>query len=92
MFLFKTSLLVVGNENHFRAVFIFLSVFVLTNFQFLCCLVVLSFLSKFSMISSVLGQFWSKNSFFCQKMLFCCLVMKTLPGCFHCALTVFDVL
>ena len=43
----------------------FLSVFdCFDNFQFLCCLVVLSFLSKFSMISSVLGQFWSKIAFF----------------------------
>ena len=54
--LFKTSLLIVGNENHFRAVFSFFYQFltVLTNFQFLCCLAVLLFLSKFSMISSVL--------------------------------------
>ena len=56
----------------------------------LCCLAVLKVLSKFSMISSVLGLFWSKNSSFCQKILFFCLVMTTLfISCFHCALTVF---
>ena len=62
---------------------------VLTNFQFLCCLAVLSFLSKFSMISSVLGQFWSKISSFCQKVLFCCLVMKTLSRLFSVCLNSF---
>ena len=43
---------------------------VLTNFQFLCCLVVLSILSKFSMISSVLGQFGQKIAFFVKKICF----------------------
>ena len=48
--LFQTSLLVVGNENYFRAVFSFFYEFltVLTNFQFMCCLADFSFLSKFS--------------------------------------------
>ena len=40
--LFKTFLLVVGNEIHFREVFSFFYQFltVLTNFQLLCCLAV----------------------------------------------------
>ena len=89
--MFKTSSLVVGNENRFRAVFSFFYQFltVLTNFQFLCCLAILSFLRKFSIISSVLGQFWSKNSSFCQKILFCCLVMKTLSRLFSVCLNSF---
>ena len=89
--MFETSLFDNGNENPFRGVFSFFYQFltVLTNFQFLCCLAVLSFLSKFSMISSVLGQFWSKNSSFCQKNLFCCLVMKTLSRLFSVCLNSF---
>ena len=43
------------------------------------------------MISSVLGQFWSKNSFFVKKICFAVWSWKLFPGCFHCALTVFDV-
>ena len=91
--MFKTSLLVVGNENHFRAVFIFflsvfdcfdqLSVFVLFG-GFVISKQVFNDFKRF-------GTVLVKNSFFCQKILFCCLVMKTLSGCFHCALTVFDV-
>ena len=81
----KSQKLIKKNENRIveRISFFFIIFLtVLTNFQFLCCLVVLSFLSKFSMISSVLRQFWSKNSFFCQIILFCCLVMKTLSRLF----------
>ena len=50
-----------------RFSFLFISFDCFDQLSVLCCLVVLSFLSKFSMISSVLGQFWSKKSFFLSK-------------------------
>ena len=50
---------------------------VLTNFQFLCCLAgfVISkqVFNDFKHFGTVFG---SKNSSFCQKILFCCLVME----------------
>ena len=49
------------------SVFFYQFLTVLINFQFLCCLAVLSFLSKFSMISSVLGTVLVKKYFFLSK-------------------------
>ena len=85
MFLFKTSLLVVGNENHFRAVFsFFLSIF--DCFDQLSVFVLFGgfvfskqVFNDFKRFMTVLVK---KIVFFCQKVLFCCLVMKTLSRLF----------